>query len=208
MKDDVDYIPGPVNDDDDVDLGKGPIAIEEPDNIQELYLISHDKSKRLLIRRKKYNNGNNGRYGLEMLQLRSFDAGKKHDFSNTSATENPGIYDGAIDTWACDYSKGYVCKGESVGGAYANYRLPEDEDDGWVELSAGDVSIEDWDLEIYPLKDPSLARREPLYQQNPYVRVSFTMKLDKDSWQTKISDEQRERYVLPLQTMFSFTPHS
>lgn len=204
----MDYIPGPVNDDDDVDLGKGPIAIEEPDNIQELYLISHDKSKRLLIRRKKYNNGNNGRYGLEMLQLRSFDAGKQHNFSNTSAADNPGIYDGVIDTWACDYSKGYVCKGPSVGGAYANYRLPQDEDDGWVELSAGDVSIEDWSLEIYPLKDPSLARREPLYQQNPYVRVSFTMKLDQDSWQTKISDEQRERYVLPLQTMFSFTPHS
>lgn len=200
----MDYVAGPVNDDDDVDLGQGPQAISQPGNVQELYLISHDKTKRLLIRRKKYGN----RYGLEMLQLRSFDAGKKHNFAQTNATTNPGIYDGVIDTWACDYSKGYVCSGTSVGGAYVNYRLPEDEDDGWVELSAGDVSIEDWDLEIYPLKDPSLARREPLYQQNPYVRVSFTMKLDQDSWQTKISDEQRERYVLPLQTMFSFTPHS
>jgi len=45
-------------------------------------------------------------YSLQMLKLRSFDAGTNHDFSLVTSS---GVYDGVIDTRACDYSQGFSC---------------------------------------------------------------------------------------------------
>ena len=84
------------------------------ENVPELYLISKDKKTRLLLRRKLVQqsdiNGNGTfqpferLYVIQMLQLRGFDAGAKHSF-NAGDAENLNMYDGQIDTRACDYEK-------------------------------------------------------------------------------------------------------
>ncbi|MEI6672857.1 MAG: hypothetical protein WCL02_06075 [bacterium] len=46
-------------------------------------------------------------YTLQILKLKGFDAGSNHNFDiNTSS----GVYDGKIDTRACDYAQGFICK--------------------------------------------------------------------------------------------------
>jgi hypothetical protein len=93
------------------------VAIAHSTGVQELYLISQDGRNRLYFRRKlkeQQDIDNNvigtgeQLYVLQMLRLRGFDAGTKHDFSKTNGTDNPGLYDGQIDTWACDYAQGFV----------------------------------------------------------------------------------------------------
>jgi hypothetical protein len=84
--------------------------------VQELYLISQDGRNRLYFRRKLIKqqdiNGNGigtgeQLYVLQMLRLRGFDAGTLHNFDTVDGNTNPGLYDGKIDTWACDYSQGF-----------------------------------------------------------------------------------------------------
>ncbi|MEI6774825.1 MAG: hypothetical protein WCL18_08910 [bacterium] len=47
-------------------------------------------------------------YTLQILKLRGFDAGTKH---NLDVTTSSGVYDGKIDTRACDYAQGFICNG-------------------------------------------------------------------------------------------------
>jgi hypothetical protein len=42
------------------------------------------------------------RYTLQILKLRGFDAGNKHNFDTSNSS---GVYDGKIDTRACDYAQ-------------------------------------------------------------------------------------------------------
>jgi hypothetical protein len=94
------------------------------ENIQELYMISNDGKSRLFFRRNLVDSedlNGNGRldpgeslYTLQMLRLRGFDAGEKHNFDETDGTSNPGLYDGQIDTWACDASQGFFGSGDSI----------------------------------------------------------------------------------------------
>ena len=77
---------------------KGPNAIEDVHNVQELYLISQDGASRILIRRAllesgdRNNDGTTGNvdgellYTLQILKLRGFDAGNNHDFDITNAS--------------------------------------------------------------------------------------------------------------------------
>lgn len=114
VKDNADETPSTIGDDDDTELGKGPIAIPDNENVPELYLISKDKKSRLFLRRKLVQqsdvNGDGSYdpyerlYAIQMLQLRGFDAGTKHTF-DASDIENQHMYDGQIDTRACDYEK-------------------------------------------------------------------------------------------------------
>ena len=119
VKDDVDYVAWAANDDDDEDRGNWPEAIYNSgwNNPQEIYLISHDKQRRMLIRRvlknaEEVNNwtadlnsdgiiSNSEKfYTLQVLQLRWFDAGMSHTFDPT----DQWVLDWKIDTWACDAS--------------------------------------------------------------------------------------------------------
>jgi hypothetical protein len=74
------------------------VAIAHSTGVQELYLISQDGRNRLFFRRKLKESqdlDNNGigtgeqLYVLQMLRLRGFDAGTKHDFSDTNGSSNP-----------------------------------------------------------------------------------------------------------------------
>lgn len=95
--------------------------------MQELYLISQDGDSRILIRRALMESGDRNhdgaisgdsetRYTLQMLKLKGFDAGNSHNFDVTSSS---GVYDGKIDTRACDYSQGFICNGSGLGNIYS-----------------------------------------------------------------------------------------
>ncbi len=93
---------------------KGPTAIEDTRDVQELYLISQDGNSRILIRRALIESGDRNhdgipgsgdsekRYTLQILKLKGFDAGNNHNFNTNTSS---GVYDGKIDTRACDYAQ-------------------------------------------------------------------------------------------------------
>jgi hypothetical protein len=210
VKDDVDYITWAVKDDDDTDLWDGPNALDNSIP-QELYLISHDKQRRLLLRRKlisSWDLNNDGLitdserlYSLQVLQLRWFDAGVKHTFDIT----NDGVYDGIIDTWACDYSLWFVCTGASVSWAYTDFRLPIDSDDWRKDLLTNDITISERNIELSPTIDPYLSWGKNASQTAPFIRLSFTAKLYGKNWNLKIPRSQMDMFNIKLQTSFSFT---
>lgn len=81
--------------------------------MQELYLISPDKEQRIFFRRALVDSGdrngdslastdNEKLYTIQMLKLQGFDVGNDHDLSFGN---DDGLYDGKIDTWACDVQR-------------------------------------------------------------------------------------------------------
>jgi hypothetical protein len=190
-------------------LGNGPIAIADNTNVKELYLISKDGKKRLFIRRALIESGDydkNGLvsdreklYTLQMLRLKGFDAGKYHNFDNI----DEGTYDGLIDTWACDWSEGFSCKGNDIGGVYTNYKLPQDVNDGWVNIFPSNITISDWNLVIYPSKDPNLAWAVDEQQINPYIKMKIKTKLYGKNRRLKISPATLSGYQMSLETVFN-----
>lgn len=179
VKSDVDDDPGRTGDDDDTNNGLWPTAVYDNTNVKELYMISKDTRKRLLFRRKlvaTWDWNTNGiiddnterQYTLQMLQLKSFDGGENHDFD---ATTYRGVYDGIPDTWACDAEAWFTCHGSGLWVTYPGYNLPVNGDDGWVNLVTNDVTITDWNMQIFPIKDPEHSRWEWQYQVNPYIRL-------------------------------------
>lgn len=213
VKDDVDFNYGPVKDDDDLDMGKWPIAIVQTGQNfpQELYLISHDKTKRLLFRRKVIESGDyNGDtiisdseklFSVQVLQLKWFDAGETHNFDDATTSR----YDGIIDTWACDYDLWFICDWESISSTalYSGFRLPQDINDGWQNILNSDITVSDRNIVISPLSDPYLSRSEDNQQISPFFTMNLTLKLYGKNWNLKIPRNQMDRYNLLLQTTFS-----
>lgn len=92
---DADTITGSYNDDDDIELGVGPPAIYDADNIHELYFINKDGERRTFVRRHLVASGNydltggtnldtEKLYTLEILKLQGFDLGQGHDADTPS----------------------------------------------------------------------------------------------------------------------------
>jgi type II secretory pathway pseudopilin PulG len=166
-------------DDDDTYLWVWPVAIWDSANAKELYMISKDKKTRLFFRRAliatgdwnengSIDNDSERKFTVQVLQLKWFDAWQEHDFDAAGAE---WVYDGTIDTWACDYEAGFRCNGSGMWSVYTGYRLPLDWNDGWVNMVNANVSISDWNLAIFPEKDPELVTAENRYQHNPYFRL-------------------------------------
>lgn len=202
--DDVDTIPWAVGDDDDRDLGDGPIAILDATGVQELYLISQDATRRVYLRRTlieswDWNNDgvisgdNEYRYTLQILKIRGFDAGVNHDFASS------GLYDGVIDTWACDFGEWFVCGWDQIGSVYSWYRLPQDQNDGWVSVFGKDVTINKRNLVIYPSKNPEYSWNNNATQINPYITLFLSAKLYGQVW-TKRLGPTISNYGLNIQT--------
>lgn len=149
-------------------------AIVDPENIQELYLISHDGKSRLYFRRRLVDQQwEFAQYRIQMLRLRWFDAGQKHSFAETS--NNEWLYDGQIDTWACDTSMWFEPKTKtttnSVWWAYADYYLPQDVDDCWIDLTYWNTNAYTRNISVYPLWDPDLFWAKQERQINPYMKI-------------------------------------
>lgn len=148
-------------------------AIRDKDNVQELYLISHDWKSRLFFRRKleREDKNNYAQYRVQILRLRWFDAWQNHNFDSPSEW----LYDWKIDTWACDASMWFYPKNtstsNSVWWAYKQYFLPQDEDDCWTDLTYGKTNLYTWTMAISPTWDPELFWADQERQVNPYMEM-------------------------------------
>ena len=166
-------------DSDDRDLWAWEQAIVDPKNVKELYLISHDGNRRLFLRRalKSYNVAGStwDYYTIQVLKLRGFDAWQNHDFA---AASDPTVYDGQIDTWACDYWQFFTCGWKWITN-YENYKLPNNRDDWWVDLFDEKLNITDWNIQLSPVKNPDYAWTENEQQINPYIKITLTAQLNK-----------------------------
>ncbi len=169
-------------------------AIADPNNIQELYLISHDWKNRLFFRRKLVTHTwNVAQYKIQMLRLRWFDAWQKHNFGNIWEWS----YDRQIDTWACDTSMWFVWSGDSVWWAYSGYFLPKDADDCWIDLTYGNTSVTTWNLVISPLNDPDLYWADQTRQLNPYMKILLVNGI---YLPTTNSDSSVNSFSIPIET--------
>lgn len=211
VRNDVDSVIWAGNDDDDENVMKWPSAIENPTDIQELYLISQDGKSRIFIRRALVESGDRNHtggisgdsemlYTLQLLKLRGFDAGNNHDFDVNNSS---GVYDGRIDTRACDYSQGFVCQWSWVGSLYEKYKLPQDENDGWVNLFQKNITIADRNLIIYPTKNPAYALVENDVQINPYFTINLTSKLYGAIRQKRLGIANIDNFQINMQTTFN-----
>lgn len=206
---DVDDVLWAVKDDDDIDLGDWPMAIMQSTGVQELYLISHDRSHRLLLRKKLIEQWDWDRnwltgdsdteklYTLQILQLRWLDAWEAHDFQSS------GTYDGQIDTWTCDAGLWYTCQWSGVGWAYSGYVMPATADDWWINLLSPDITVSDRNIAISPVKDTNSAWNWSLDQVSPHISIAITTKLYGKNWSGKIPRSQMNIYSLRLQTLLS-----
>lgn len=190
-----------VGDADDKDLGTWPEAFLDP-HPKELYLISHDGTRRLFLRRKQFCKDNRKTetcsFTIQMLKLRWFDAGSKHQFDSIDSK----TYDGEIDTWACDAGEGFICAGEAVSeNLYPNYKLPKTVNDGWVNLFDNAISIEDWKLTLIPNKNPDYAWKDNEAQINPYIKMIMTTKLNTSALPAVVRNMLKD-YRFKLQTSF------
>lgn len=202
-----------VGDSDDEDRGTWPVAIKDPTKVQELYLISQDGKNRLFFRRKLIKQENvNGiswfqtgenLFVIQILRLRGFDAGTLHNFSKTNGVENPWLYDGQIDTWACDYSQGFIGKWASVWGAYSGYKLPLNADDCWEDLYQWSISLNAWNISLSPVVDPVLAWKDEKYQINPYIKLFLLNWVYLPSYFGSGRSSYEETFQVPIETTFN-----
>lgn len=137
-------------------------------------------------------------YTIQMLKLRGFDAGSKHQFD----AEDSKTYDGEIDTWACDAGEGFICEGKDISTKlYPDYKLPFGADDGWVNLFDKAISIEKWYITLTPNKNPDYAWNEKNAQINPYIKMVMTTKLNASALPTIVKKMLKD-YTFTLQTSF------
>ena len=190
-----------VGDADDKDLGTWSVAFSDA-HPKELYLISHDGTRRLFLRRKQIckeaTNPETCSYTIQMLKLRGFDAGSKHKFEAADSK----TYDGEIDTRACDAGEGFICDGNNISkDLYPKYKLPFNVDDGWVNLFDKAISIENWYITLTPNKNPDYAWKEKEAQINPYIKMVMTTKLNASALPTIVKKMLKD-YTFTLQTSF------
>ncbi len=200
-------------DDDDTDLWIWPVAIGDNLHVKELYLISKDKKKRIFIRRKliseeDFNNDwqittGERLYKLQILKLRWFDIGSWHNWNNIWSTYN----DGHIDTWACDAQEWFKCDGPAIKGWFVWYNLPKDIDDWWVDLTTNDITVDNFDLAIFPTIDPNLAWQDTWVQIYPYIILRLTTSFYPQNYKTKLNPRELLKYKMNLQTTFSVKPY-
>lgn len=210
-KNDINGTGGLVWDDDDIDVWKWPVSIADNTNVKELYLISKDNKSRIFIKRAFIASWNwdfsgtawdsdiDNLYTLQMLKLKWFDAWSAHSFNDSTDWD----YDWKVDTWACDYSQGFVCQWNWLWGVYDNYKLPTTQNVGYVNIFSNDVSIKDWKLEIYPVNKSSYSFVDNSMQLNPYIKVYIKTKLYGQPWSWKINPAILNAYELDLQTTFN-----
>jgi len=210
MKKDADEDWFAVKDSDDTDLWQGPEAILNTTGVQELYLISPDRKNRVFLRRILAWSGDRDKngsitgdsefwYTIQILKLKWFDAGNSHNFNTATSS---GVYDGKIDTWACDYAQWFICNWSWIGNLYSWYRLPLNADDGWINLFDKNLTVANWNISVYPSKSPDFAWALENIQINPYFTIYLKTKLYGEVWQSRLA-EALAGFEFSLQTTFN-----
>ena len=179
-------------------------AIQDSDNIQELYLISQDGKNRLYFRRKLINSeGGYTQYRIQMLRLKWFDAWRLHnlDKEESNGIENRWIYDGQIDTWACDYSMWFVWKGAPISswGIYSGYNLPADVDDCWIDMTYWLTNVSAWNISVSPTWNPDLYWAKTDRQINDYIKLFLANGVYMPAYGATMAESITE-FKIPLQT--------
>lgn len=211
VKWDVDDVYWRSWDDDDTNSWIGPQSVWDNTHVKELYVISKDQRKRLFFRRAliatgDWNNNwtidtdNEKLYTIQMLQLKAFDAWQNHDFD---ALTYKWVYDGTTDTRACDYDAWFKCNGSSLGWVYSWYNLPSNADDWWINLTDSNITIADWNIQIFPTKDPDFSWGQPQYQNNPYIKLYLRTTIYWENWIWKVWKDNIEDITFDIQTMFN-----
>jgi len=213
VKKNADSFQGCKWDDDDTDLWIWPVAIWDNLHVKELYLISKDKKKRIFIRRKFVSEEDldgNGvittgekLYKLQILRLRWFDIGSWHNAADIGPTYN----DWHIDTWACDRQEGFICHGADIWWWFVWYKLPKNINDWWVDLTINDITVDKFDLAIFPTVDPNLAWQDTGVQIYPYVILRLTTSFYPENYKTKLNPDLLMKYKMNIQTTFSVKPY-
>jgi len=209
MKKNTDTVESVVGDEDDEDMWAWPDAILDATWVKELYLISQDGKQRILFRRKliaswDWNQNwvisweTEKRYNIQVLKLKWLDAWSNHDFNITNSS---WVYDGIIDTRACDHSLWFVCSWSEVWATYPWYNLPSDQDDWRVNMFPKNITIADRNLVISPTKNPEYTWKE-WFQINPYFTISLRNKLYWEIWQRRVWSSI-DSFNLNLQTTLS-----
>lgn len=185
-------------------------AIMDSDNIQELYLISQDWKNRLYFRRKLI-----GRewdymlYRIQMLRLKWFDAWRLHSLYTGSEwwIENRWVYDGKIDTWACDYSMWFVWKGAPISswGVYSWYRLPIDENDCWIDMTYWVTNVLARNITVSPTWNPDLYWARPERQINDYIKIFLANWVYMPAYGASMAESIAD-FKVPLQTTINMAP--
>ena len=186
-------------------LNDGVNAIEDPNNIQELYLISRDWKSRLFFRRKLVKHDwENVLFKIQMLRLKWFDAGRKHKFNEILS--NRGMYDWKIDTWACDASMWFEPKEKednySVWSPYSWYYLPSNVDDCWIDLTYWATTVTARNISISPLWDADLYWAKEDRQINDYLKILIVNWVYMPYYNAPMSQTIGE-FKVPLQTTFN-----
>jgi hypothetical protein len=181
--------------------------------VKELYLISKDWKKRFFIRRKfilSWDFDNNWMistweklYKLQILKLRWFDIWSWHNAYSTDATAN----DWYIDTWACDKSEWFTCNWPAINWWYTDYNLPKDQDDWWEDFTINDITISEFNMAIFPTKDPNYSWYDTGVQIFPFIRLNLQTYFYPVNYKTKLSPESLSKYKMNIQTTFSIRPY-
>jgi len=183
-------------------------AIEDSNNIQELYLISKDWKSRLFFRRKlvKYD-WENALFKIQMLRLKWFDAGREHKFQDSVWMGDRGIYDWKIDTWACDASMWFEPKNKyddhNIWWAYSGYYLPSDVDDCWIDLTYWSTTVTARNISISPLWNADLYWARQGRQINDYIKILIVNWVYMPYYNNVPMAQSIGDFKVPLQTSFN-----
>jgi len=76
-----------------------------------------------------------------------------------------------------------------------------------VDLTINDLTVLDFNLAIFPTKDPNLAWYDSKIQIYPYVRVRLTTQFYPTNYKKKLNPKRLLKYKMNLQTTFSIKPY-
>ena len=66
-----------------------------------------------------------------------------------------------------------------------------------------DVSVADWNIQIFPTKDPEYAWGESQYQVNPYIKLYIKSTVYGQNWANRIGVKNLDDVTFDLQTTFN-----
>lgn len=149
-----------LQDEDDTDIGNGPVALSGA--MSELYLINHVTLERTYFRWTYRQDpdtvlacdpatGDNCLGNIEMLRLIGKDLGMSH---SGDLSQDSTAYDGKIDTWVCHLD--WRCSGPALPSPNSIYRLPAStgSTNEWIPLFPDYVNVRSLSFTVYPQKDP------------------------------------------------------
>ena len=155
-----------------------PVAVSPNTWLEYLYLINYDNTERYYFRRyhKEWDLSdtwkNANLYTIQILRLKWLDAWIDQDFDSWWA------YDWFIDTWVCDSNEWFDCHWKEVKLDDGKiYHMPYDGNDWWLDVTNDTVTVSDFRVDVYPVKDPYLAINEDEYLFSPYIKLSFTLNM-------------------------------